>query len=186
MSQVDDDIVSNPSDNPRLSDVLDAAVRRRMILVGGVAAAAAAFLNTGGALRAEAATPTAAQGLRRPLLGFTAIATSTADTVVVPPGYTARVLISWGDPLSNGPAFRPDASNTVADQEQQWGMHNDGVHGRAGLVRRIQHPGERPDDRPGNPANPTEFSSWPNIPAGSRPRSSTLVITKDDGGPIGS
>ncbi len=50
----------------------------------------------------------------------------------------------------------------------------------------IQHPGERPDDRPGDPANPTEFSSWPDGPAGGRPRSSTLVITKDDGGPIGS
>ena len=50
----------------------------------------------------------------------------------------------------------------------------------------IQHPGERPDDGPGNPANPKEFSSWPDGPAGGRPRSSLLVITKDDGGPIGS
>ncbi len=62
-----------------------------------------------------------------PLLGFQGIATSTADAVVVPPGYTARVLISWGDPVSNGPAFKQDASNTAAEQAQQWGMHNDGV-----------------------------------------------------------
>ena len=62
-----------------------------------------------------------------PLLGFTGIAVSSADTVVVPEGYTAKVLIAWGDPVSDGPAFKPDASNTAADQAQQWGMHNDGV-----------------------------------------------------------
>ena len=46
---------------------------------------------------------------------------------VVPEGYTARVLIAWGDPISAGPAFRQDASNTADEQAQQWGMHNDGV-----------------------------------------------------------
>ena len=49
------------------------------------------------------------------------------DKVVVPKGYTAQVLVAWGDPVSNGPAFKQDASNTSADQEQQWGMHNDGM-----------------------------------------------------------
>jgi secreted PhoX family phosphatase len=58
----------------------------------------------------------------------------------------------------------------------------------------IQHPGE---DAP--PTNPTEFSNWPqsqfvsnsageplpNTPGSSRPRSSVLVITRDDGGVIG-
>ena len=63
----------------------------------------------------------------KPLLGFKSIPPSPDDTVVVPPGYTARVLISWGDPVSDGPAFKPDASNSAADQAQQWGMHNDGV-----------------------------------------------------------
>ena len=43
------------------------------------------------------------------------------------PGYTARVLIAWGDPVSDGPAFKQDASNSAADQAQQWGMHNDGL-----------------------------------------------------------
>ncbi|MGQ0744339.1 MAG: PhoX family protein [Acidimicrobiales bacterium] len=50
----------------------------------------------------------------------------------------------------------------------------------------IQHPGERPDDLPGSPANPTEFSSFPGGPGSSRPRSALVAITKDDGGPIGS
>jgi uncharacterized protein len=47
----------------------------------------------------------------------------------------------------------------------------------------VQHPGE------GSPAeNPTQFSNWPHTqgygPSG-RPRSATVVITKDDGGIIG-
>ena len=50
----------------------------------------------------------------------------------------------------------------------------------------IQHPGETPDDSPNDPANPKEFSSWPDGDAGGRPRSSCIVITKDDGGEIGS
>ena len=50
----------------------------------------------------------------------------------------------------------------------------------------IQHPGERPDDLPGDPANSKQFSSWPDGPTGGRPRSSLIVVTKDDGGRIGS
>jgi secreted PhoX family phosphatase len=50
----------------------------------------------------------------------------------------------------------------------------------------IQHPGETPDDSPNNPANPKQFSSWPDGDEGGRPRSSCIVITKDDGGEIGS
>ena len=45
----------------------------------------------------------------------------------------------------------------------------------------IQHPGESASER-GDPANPSKVSSWPD---GGRPRSATVVITKDDGGVIG-
>jgi secreted PhoX family phosphatase len=48
--------------------------------------------------------------------------------VVVPPGYVAEVLYAWGDPIGDGPAFKPDASNTITDQERQAGMHHDGIH----------------------------------------------------------
>ena len=55
----------------------------------------------------------------------------------------------------------------------------------------IQHPGETPDlpsptDPRNDPANPKLYSMWPDGTAGGRPRSSCIVITKDDGGPIGS
>jgi uncharacterized protein len=38
----------------------------------------------------------------------------------------------------------------------------------------IQHPGERPDEQPGNPADPTEFSSFPDGAAAGRPRSACI------------
>lgn len=47
----------------------------------------------------------------------------------------------------------------------------------------IQHPGDR-----GDASNPTIASNWPNSqgygPSG-RPRSSTVVITRNDGGVVG-
>ncbi len=45
----------------------------------------------------------------------------------------------------------------------------------------IQHPGESPSER-SDPEAPTRFSRWPD---GGRPRSATVVIRKNDGGPIG-
>lgn len=49
----------------------------------------------------------------------------------------------------------------------------------------IQHPGESPTDV-SDPAKPTQFSSWPDGPGkAGRPRSSVVMITKDDGGVVG-
>jgi len=48
----------------------------------------------------------------------------------------------------------------------------------------IQHPGETASER-SDPQNPKAVSSWPDGPAGGRPRSSTIVIRKNDGGVIG-
>lgn len=49
----------------------------------------------------------------------------------------------------------------------------------------IQHPGESPGSR-NDAAAPKRYSSWPEGEAGGRPRSALIVITKDDGGQIGS
>ena len=46
----------------------------------------------------------------------------------------------------------------------------------------IQHPGEPADER-SDPAQPLKISKWPD--GAGRPRSSTVVITKNDGGVIG-
>jgi secreted PhoX family phosphatase len=127
----EDDDVCNVSSNETFQEVLERRHSRRSVLGGGLAVAAT--VTTVGAAGGGVATlldarpAEARKPARGPLLGFTGIATSTADQVVLPPGYTAKVLIAWGEPVSNGPAFKPDASNTAAEQAQQWGMHNDGV-----------------------------------------------------------
>lgn len=140
MSIIDDEGVSNQSENEHFQDVLDARLSRRGFLTGGFATAAAVSL--GGVEALLEAVPSAAQeteeaedtdealgslGRRQPVLGFENVPISSADEVVVPKGYTAEVLIAWGNPVSNGPAFKQDASNTADEQARQWGMHNDGL-----------------------------------------------------------
>ncbi len=117
-----DDDFSNYSTNETFAEVLDARMSRRGLLGGGLAT----IVVAGGVDSLLRAVPAAAED-RGPLLGFEGIEPSTDDRVHVPPGYTAKVLISWGDPVSTGPTFLPDAGNSAAHQAQQWGMHNDGV-----------------------------------------------------------
>jgi hypothetical protein len=144
MSIVDDEREqpSNQSGNRPFEDVAEARISRRGVLGGGLAATAAAAIGgaAGGVGSLLDAVPVAATGGGwgrsrddgygrpiRPLVGFQSVPATNADRVTVPPGYTATVLIAWGDPISNGPAFKSDASNPWQDQEQQWGMHNDGL-----------------------------------------------------------
>ena len=125
MGKPDEDSVCNNSNNESLESVIERRLSRRGFLGGGLAAAAVASLSGVGALLSS--VPTARANGNGPLLGFTGIPVSSADAVVVPPGYTAKVLIAWGDPVSDGPAFKQDGSNTAAEQALQWGMHNDGL-----------------------------------------------------------
>jgi uncharacterized protein len=98
---------------PTFSGVLRARLSRRSLLTSGLAAAGLGWLG-----------PVAWAGGP---LGFTGVPVSSADTLVVPRGYVAEVLYAWGDPISDGPAFKPDASNSVDDQLRQAGMHHDGM-----------------------------------------------------------
>jgi secreted PhoX family phosphatase len=125
MRNSDDDNVSNKSGNQTFQEVIEAHVSRRGFLGSGLAAAAA--LSLGGVDALLRTVPASAQTNGGPLLGFTGIPVSSADGVAVPTGYTAKVLIAWGDPVSDGPAFNQDASNSAAEQALQWGMHNDGL-----------------------------------------------------------
>jgi hypothetical protein len=125
-----DETVSNHSGNPSFSDLIERAISRRSVLKGSVGIAATSFL-AGVPSRARA------EGTRT----FTPVPTSAADRVVVPPEFDHEVLFAWGDPISNGPAFLQDATNSTTDQEQQAGMHHDGMHffpldrdGRRGLL----------------------------------------------------
>ena len=69
------------------------------------------------------------------LLGFTGVPISLADTLSIPPEYMAQIIYKWGEPtgvMVNGvgamPAYKPDASNSAAEQALQAGMHHDGMH----------------------------------------------------------
>lgn len=120
----DDDPVSNSSTNPHFSDIIEERLSRRRFLGGSLSLSAAASIGGIGSLL-SAVPASAAEGEQ--LLGFQGIPVSSADAVVVPAGYTAKVLIAWGDPVSDGPAFASNASNSAAEQAVQWGMHNDGM-----------------------------------------------------------
>ena len=54
----------------------------------------------------------------------------------------------------------------------------------ASMFINIQHPGETASER-SDPAQPLAVSSWPDGEAAGRPRSSTIVIRRDDGGIVG-
>jgi len=119
---------SNRSSNPSIHDVSHPS--RRIFLKGGLGAATTGLLAplAGVAALSGCATTGGASG---PLLGFKSVPVGTADTVVVPEGYTAQVIAAWGEPVGlsgEGTAFRFDAGNTAAHQETQLGMHHDGIH----------------------------------------------------------
>jgi uncharacterized protein len=120
---------NNRGDNDSDEETGAAPISRRGFVKAGLAATGTLYFGDVESLlnAVPAVAPGNEPGKGRTLLGFKGIPVSAADTVVVPEGYSANVLIAWGDPVSDGPAFRQDASNTSAEQALQWGMHNDGL-----------------------------------------------------------
>ncbi len=116
----DDDCPCNSSATPRLEVLID--LRRRSLLQAG---AASALL---GSLPAQVQAAARAGRATHPPITFAPLAAATDDAVRVPVGYLVEAIFPWGDPVSAGPAFRPDVSNSAADQAQQAGMHHDGMH----------------------------------------------------------
>ena len=116
-----DEALSNQTSNPSFVDVLAARVSRRQALQGGLLAA-------GGVLGAAGLWPSRRAHAATPPFGFAGIPVGRTDAVVVPEGYGVQVLYAWGDPITAGPTFKPDASNTADEQAQQAGMHHDGIH----------------------------------------------------------
>jgi secreted PhoX family phosphatase len=99
---------------------------RRSFISAGALCGAAMFL--GGNLLSRSVLAAAVSEGNNRLLGFNSIAAATADTITLPPGYKASVLISWGQPLQkNAPAFDPSGNGTARAQEVQFGDNNDGM-----------------------------------------------------------
>lgn len=138
MSKIDawplcsEDIPTNLSNNEHFQSVVERAVSRRGIIKTGLGLSAALFLagplaGCGGGNGSGAAVAAGRSGG----LGFTAIPTSTADTITVAAGYTAAVLAPWGTPLFSsgaGSTWKTDASDDAAAQARQMGDNHDGIH----------------------------------------------------------
>jgi secreted PhoX family phosphatase len=115
---MDINVLSNDSNNPDFAQILAASTTRRRLLQVGLGSAALSLFS----FSSLAAT------FSRPAIGFKPIAASLEDAVRVPEGYAVQVLYAWGDPVSSGPLFKPDASNSAAEQAEQAGMNHDGMH----------------------------------------------------------
>ena len=120
-SPVNDDLDDvNPSNNQTLRSVVATRVSRRSLLRGATVAAAGVAVAANGAEALLGSVPVDADGGRRHPATARASATpgyaaarvrrhrvSTADTVVVPPGYTASVLIAWAIRCRTGRCSTP-------------------------------------------------------------------------------
>jgi secreted PhoX family phosphatase len=114
---------------PHFNDLAAARIDRRSVLRG---LGAAPLLSLPGCVSGGAFPA----GPRAPR--FESIPPTQADRITVPPGYSARVLISWGDPLFHTAkgAFDPDRM-TRAEQELRFGTNNDML---ALFPRRFSYP----------------------------------------------
>lgn len=111
---------TNVSGNPQFCDLIEARLTRRSVLKG-MGAVSAAFFGASALSLSEDA-----QALPGPKLGFDAVAKSLADTVVVPNGYSARLLYALGDPIAEGvSAYANDGSSQQFDRRA--GDHHDGM-----------------------------------------------------------
>ncbi|WP_374335042.1 PhoX family phosphatase [Methyloversatilis sp.] len=125
----------NPSSNETIRDVIANFKGRRNFLKGSMGTAVLASMG-GFSMEALAAgyvpSPSPANGG----IGFSGVPANIApmtDGITVPTGYSARVLISWGDAIGKtGPQanvhWNPAGAMTEATQLTTWGAHNDGMH----------------------------------------------------------
>jgi uncharacterized protein len=116
---------ADEADHNTAFDMLADPFRRRLLSAAILTVSGGALAAAGVPLPNLAARAGRASGA---IHGFTGIPASTADTVMLPDGYTASLLYAWGDPISDGPHARADAGDDAAAQRQQAGMHHDGMY----------------------------------------------------------
>ncbi len=128
---------NNPSTNPSMQDVIDRCDHDRRFFLK-CSLGTATLTTFAGAGLGSLSTSALAKGgkggkkhFHKPLIGFTPVAASTlpmADAVTVPDGYSARVMVAWGDALTSGPHWDPATEMTEAVQLRTYGAHTDGMH----------------------------------------------------------
>jgi hypothetical protein len=124
-----DEPLCNQSPNPVFADIVVQRLSRRDVARGGLAAAVtmlfgASVAGTSRMAQADDAWPKDDPG---PKIGFAPVPVAELDKIVVPRGYSAQVLVPWGEPITGSmPAF--SLANTGAEQGMQIGQHHDGIH----------------------------------------------------------
>ena len=87
---------SNPSPNPSIHEVSEPS--RRTLLRGGLGAAVSGLLAPLSGVAALGGTVAGCASFGAgTLLGFKSVPGSTADTIVVPEGYSVQVIAPWGE-----------------------------------------------------------------------------------------
>ncbi len=118
-----EDVGRNIADNPTMGDIINRRYSRRGFLQGTLATSAIAV--TVSPLALMAAGDAQAEGMST--FSFDEIAAGVDETHHVAPGYNAKVLLRWGDPvLADAPEFDPQ-NQSAAAQEKQFGYNNDYV-----------------------------------------------------------
>jgi secreted PhoX family phosphatase len=106
---------------PTIGDVIKARLSRRGFLAGTAAVGAVGVTGCSQAVEQSAETIAA----NAASVSFTEIERAVTDTIAYPEGYTADLVIRWGDALfGDSPAFDPENQSPAA-QERQFGYNND-------------------------------------------------------------
>jgi uncharacterized protein len=140
------DSVTNTSGNDSILDLIEARqISRRNFLRGSLGAAAMVAVG-GGVAAAAMSSPASAKPVARAIaaaylkspspagaIGFASVAPNlylypADDAVIVPPGYSARVLVAWGDSLSKEANWDPASAMDEETQLHCYGSHTDGMH----------------------------------------------------------
>jgi uncharacterized protein len=121
---------TNTSSNPSLEDLIQAGLSRRQVLSGTAGAAALTMLGGLKAGPAEASDSRANPFFRnrRPRLGFTPVAKSLEDAVVLAGQHSHDVLYALGDPISRAVSdYSNDGTDDPASFALRAGDHHDGI-----------------------------------------------------------
>jgi uncharacterized protein len=127
----------NPSENESILDLIEyRQLSRRGFLKGSAGATAGAtamaVLGCGmvdgmtNFVKAAGQSPSPLGGI-----GFISVPANVApmtDAVTVPEGYTAKVLVAWGDALTSAAQWDPAGAMTEAVQLHSYGAHTDGMY----------------------------------------------------------
>ena len=120
--EASEDVGRNSSANDTLGDVVHARFGRRGFLKGALGVTAASALLGSSALPVPRAARAATMA---PHMNFQEISHGVDETHHVAQGYSADILIRWGDPVVQGaPEFDPLAQ-TAKSQSLQFGYNND-------------------------------------------------------------